>query len=188
MEHPVRRGDIWMVELKGEGKMLRGLHPCVITSNYLCLVNSPLIQIVPISSSSSPKPFHVAIEGCGLNSKSSILIEQITTINKTALKYQIGKINLEKIDEIDKKISAQLGIRNNYSLDMFQEIKSMLDEIQELDRYLNDEYNDEIFAERESLLKDLERYCINHSIAIDLHKFNSKYSLRNAGEVNVRAV
>jgi mRNA interferase MazF len=183
-QQSIRRGDIWMVELEESYQyMLKGLHPVVLLSNFRCLKNSPLIQVAPISSKPKCQPFHVEVEGCGLNNKSIILVEQVTTINKSALKHQIGKLDYNTMSEVESAISMQLGFQNNYNLDMFTNIKNMLDELEELDSYLKIEYSVEISEERQILLKDLEKYCINHSIKIDLQKFN-----RNVGDAHVRAV
>lgn len=181
----IRRGDIWMVELKESYQyMLKGLHPCVVISNFKACNKSPIIQIIPISSKPKSMPMHVELEGCGLNKKSICLVEQITTINRDALRFQLGKVSFEKMQEIQEKVNMQLGFTSTYNIEMFQKIKEMLDELEELDRYLQAEYNDEIQEEREDLLSDLSRYCVNHSISLDLSKFY--YGKR--GEENVKAV
>lgn len=181
----IRKGDIFMVQLSETNYQycLRGLHPCVVMSNFRACNKSPLIQIIPISSKPKSQPMHVEIEGSGLSVKSILLCEQVTTINKSALRFSLGKVSYEKMVEIEDAVSRQLGMQNDYNIEMFQTVKLMLDELEELDRYLSTEYTDEVATEREILLKDLQRYCINHSIKIDLQKF-----VGNVGEAHAKAI
>lgn len=155
--------------------MLKGLHPCVVVSNWKACECSPIIQIIPISSKPKSMPMHVELDtDCGLSKNSICLVEQLTTINKNSLKYQLGKVNLGKMTEIESSILKQLGITNNYNMDMFVKVKSYLDEIEELDRFLKNRDNKIVEEEREQLVKDLERYCINHSIRVDTSYLKQK--------------
>lgn len=170
-----------MVDLKESYPyMLKGLHPCLLLSNYHCLSHSPIIQVIPISSSSKPMPMHVELNSdCGLDKeKSYALCEQITTVGKNALKYQIGKVSYTQLNQIQQATMMQLGFSNNVTnMEDFKEVSRMIENIEELDRYLKTFKSDEILEERRIALKCLENYVIHHSINIDLGKFyNEKFN------------
>jgi mRNA interferase MazF len=165
-----------MVELKETYNfMCRGLHPCLIIGNYLGLQHSPIVQVIPISSKSKSMPMHVELsKDCGLSKDSICLVEQITSINRSEIRYQLGKISYEKMLEVESALMKQMGVTNNYSLDTFKKVKTMLDEIEELNRFLVSRKNVEIERERDILIKDLERFCINYSIKIDISTIKSE--------------
>lgn len=182
----IRRGDIWIAEIDNNCKfLLRGRHPVIILSNYKACNHSPILNIIPITSKNKlniPAHVHLGRE-CGLDMDSTALCEQLLPISRQNLLYQIGKCSLEKMDEIKKAIDNQLGFATEYKLDVFEDIKRMLDNIQELDGYLLSVSDIEVLKEREIAIKCLERYCINHSVSLDINKYT------NAGDGSyVRAV
>ena len=110
----VRRSDIFMAELKGEGTLLQGKHPVLVLS---CQVNnkfSDLINILPITSKLGNNPSNVLLgTETGLLHESSIRTNQILTISKSDILFKIGFINLQKMEEVAKVLMEQLGIKNN---------------------------------------------------------------------------
>ena len=60
-------------------------------------------------------PTHVEIEagGNGLSKNSTVLMEQLRTIDKTRLKERIGTIDRNRLPEINEALSVSLGIQND---------------------------------------------------------------------------
>ncbi|MBZ9635528.1 type II toxin-antitoxin system PemK/MazF family toxin [Clostridium sp. FP1] len=119
----VRRADIFMAELEGKGDLLKGKHPILVIS---CQDNnkfSNLINIIPLTSTINTDSHNNVIIGmeCGLLHESKLLSNQIQTINKNDILFKIGFINLEKMQEVQKVLLQQLGIKNSWGcLKMYQ--------------------------------------------------------------------
>lgn len=190
MEHKqiiIRRGDIFLANcIESYKYVLKGERPVIILSNYLACENSPLLNVVPITSNLKALPSHVIIgTECGLNEESIAVCEQIFPISKNNLLYYIGKCSYSKMAEIKKAIDIQLGFSNNVNnLKDLEEVKRQIENIEELDRYLETENNVEIIKERGLALKCLEHFCINHSInSINLSRFYAKDLKKEGWEV-----
>lgn len=180
----IRRGDIWLTKLKESYEfVLKEEHPVVILSNWKACNKSDLIQIVPITSKDKINiPAHVAIGmEYGLDTESTILCEQIQTINKDALLHKIGYCDTNKIDEIQEALNAQLGFTNELKLDVFEEIKEKINDIEELNRYLEKDYSIEIIRERDLIIKCLTKFCLNNKIRLDLSKYTNINILEGVG-------
>lgn len=109
-----RNGDIFWANLGEDmdgGSLQSGMRPVLIVSNDKANQYSPVINIVPITSRllKNNLPTHVLIDGCGLQ-RSIILVEQITSINKTRLKGYVGTI---KKTDIEKSVKHAIGIQLN---------------------------------------------------------------------------
>lgn len=109
MKQSIRRGDIFYAELIGRGSQQTGLRPVIIYSNNTNNIFSPTLNVIPLSAELKELCVHVLIEGCGLKEPSMALLEQLTTINKTQIKYKIGKLTLNYMKEIDRAADIQLG-------------------------------------------------------------------------------
>ncbi len=111
--------DIWTAELplvKGS-HIQGGFRPVLVVSNNACNRTSSVISIVPLTS--KPKkpnfPTHVVLEGGGLKARSIALCEQLTLIDKKALRKKLGAIVTEASQEaIRKAIAIQLGLQIQY--------------------------------------------------------------------------
>jgi mRNA interferase MazF len=64
------------------------------------------------TSSGKAYPFQVSLENeeCGLNRPSTILLEQILTVDKRRLVEKIGQIGPEKLHEVEKAVHNSLGL------------------------------------------------------------------------------
>lgn len=109
MRQNIRRGDIFCAELIGKGSQQTGLRPVIVYSNNTNNMFSPTLNVIPLSAELKDLCVHVLIEGCGLKEPSMALLEQLTTINKTQIKYKIGKLTLDYMRKIDKAADIQLG-------------------------------------------------------------------------------
>lgn len=187
----IRKGDIFVAELLKENYqcMLKGLHPCLVVSNFKACSFSSLVQIIPISSKPKSQPTHIELnESYGLNHPSILLVEQLTTISINNLKYQIGKISYTKMLEVEKAVNMQLGFSNTIvNLKDLKEVNRMIENIEELDRYLEsiEGHDIEILKEKELALKYLEKFLLNHDININLKQFYLKDYKTKGREVSV---
>lgn len=109
----IKRGQIYQANLgKQDGSIQAGNRPVVIVSNNLNNKFSPTVNVLPITSKTKNNiPVHVDIGITeGLQQLSTVLVEQMVTINKNQLTKLIGKCNMSKMYEIEKAILIQSGI------------------------------------------------------------------------------
>lgn len=110
MNRKIRRGDIFLAILNGEGSQQTGKRPVVIYSNDQNNTHSPVVNVLPITSEKRDLCVHVFIDKCcGLENNSVVLTEQITTINKYQLIRKVGKLEEVDMERIDRAIDIQLG-------------------------------------------------------------------------------
>ncbi len=106
------RGELYYAELDPIiGSEQGGTRPVLIIQNNKGNKYSPTIIICPLTTKSkSILPTHIKIENIkGIKENSILLIEQLRVIDKKRLKDRIGKINKEKMKEVDKALDIALG-------------------------------------------------------------------------------
>lgn len=111
MENTIRRGDIYTVNLgEGFGSIQGGLRPCIVISNNIGNHYAPVVMIAPLTTRTKHGiPTHVSISAeLGLPYNSTILYEQVMTINKTQLESRVGHRTMNATD--DKAIAIALGL------------------------------------------------------------------------------
>ena len=114
----IRRGDIYYVDLGSErqrqGSIQYGIRPCVVCGNNLQNRFSEVIMISPITSSRKKKsiPTHLELkaEECNLKTDSTVLFEQIITIQKSQLREKISSLSDDIMKEVNDKLMISLGI------------------------------------------------------------------------------
>ena len=115
---PVYRGDVFYYDLgKQEGSLQSGLRPVVIVSNNKGNKYSSTVIVATITSKPdlTDLPTHADLTvDCakflrGNLKKSTILFEQIFTINKSDLKEKICNINLDKY-KFRQPLKISLGL------------------------------------------------------------------------------
>lgn len=109
----IKRGEVYQANLgKQEGSIQAGVRPVVIVSNNLNNKFSPTVNILPITSKTKNNiPVHVEIGITeGLSQLSTVLVEQVVTINKNQLTKLIGQCSEQKMYQIEKAILLQNGI------------------------------------------------------------------------------
>ncbi|MBQ6935624.1 MAG: type II toxin-antitoxin system PemK/MazF family toxin [Clostridia bacterium] len=114
----IKRGDIYYVDLGSErqrqGSIQYGIRPCVVCGNNLQNRFSEVIMISPITSSRKKKsiPTHLELkaEECNLKTDSTVLFEQIITIQKSQLREKISSLSDEIMQEVNDKLMISLGI------------------------------------------------------------------------------
>ncbi|HBI60885.1 MAG TPA: growth inhibitor PemK [Lachnospiraceae bacterium] len=111
-----KQGDIFMARLEKDeknGSLQYGIRPVVVVSNNAANKFSPIITILPITSSKTKKkiPTHVDVKDCGLSKQSTILAEQIISISKTNLIHKMGSIKETMYEnQLKKALQIQLGL------------------------------------------------------------------------------
>ncbi len=111
----VIRGGIYLVDLRERvGSEQGGLRPVVVIQNDNGNRFSPTTIICPLTSKNKQmKETHVILtpDDCGVIMDSTVLCEQITTIDKSRIKSKVGEIrNPQKICDIEEKILISFGI------------------------------------------------------------------------------
>ncbi len=113
INYKIERGQIYMANLgQGKGSIQGGSRPVVVISNPLNNKYSPTINVLPITSKTKNNlPVHVDIgKECGLITESTVLVEQLITINKSQLISLVGKCTFKKMRDIAKAIMIQINL------------------------------------------------------------------------------
>ena len=116
------RGDIWFAALKNShgSYVFEGYHPVLVISNNETNYRSAAITVIPITSNTQHQylPTQVAINEYDLARvasdfsfrNGSILLDQITTIDKAILRGYIGRVKNDKLTQIEDALRQQLGM------------------------------------------------------------------------------
>ena len=111
----VRRGDIFLVNLEPiKGSEQGGLRPCVIIQNDYGNRYSPLTIIAPVTSKIYEKEFptNVFIRKIDskLNKDSTIMLNQIRTIDKTRLIKKVCSLDFYNMNKVDRALKISIGL------------------------------------------------------------------------------
>lgn len=110
------RGQIVDVNLPHIGGSIQsGERPCVIIGNNTGNYYSPILIVIPLTSSTTKTkiPTHMWVEANdenGLEVNSMALAEQIMTITKTMVIKERGSIKVSELEELDEKIKISLAL------------------------------------------------------------------------------
>jgi mRNA interferase MazF len=95
--------EIWMADLgERSGSLQSGRRPVLIVSNDKNNKYSSVLNVIPMTTKMNKRnlPCHVEIydyEKFGLNAPSTIMVEQLTVVDKESLMFRVGKINDDRI-------------------------------------------------------------------------------------------
>ena len=95
--------EIWMADLgERSGSLQSGRRPVLIVSNDKNNRYSSVLNVIPMTTKMNKRnlPCHVEIydyEKFGLNAPSTIMVEQLTVVDKKDPMFRIGKINDDRI-------------------------------------------------------------------------------------------
>ena len=109
----IKRGEIYLANLGNrDGSIQSGIRPVLIISNDINNKFSPTVNVLPITSRAKNNiPVHVNVGYSeGLSQESTLLTEQMVTVNSSQLEDYIGKVNRYKMYEVEKAIMLQNGI------------------------------------------------------------------------------
>ncbi len=110
-----KRGDIvWVKFPISDGREQSGTRPALIIQNDQGNKFSPCVIVAPITSQQKkPMITHVALtpnENNGLVKESTVLTEQILTVDKKRITGKIGKVSENMIICINRAIMASLAL------------------------------------------------------------------------------
>ena len=117
MEHTYLRGDIFYADLgEGIGSEQSGYRPVVIIQNNIGNKYSPTVIVAAITSRIKHHrlPTHVNLNGrqCGLHNESTIMLEQLRTLDKRRLLGYAGTVGKGKMREVNTALEISIGIKD----------------------------------------------------------------------------
>mgnify|MGYP004619295087 FL=1 len=110
----IKRGEIYAVDFgTGFGSEQGGTRPSLILQNDIGNKHSPTTIVAAITGrkTKAALPTHVAIMTSGLKTESTVLLEQIRTIDKARLGEYIGRLDSKTLAAVDRAIVVSLGIK-----------------------------------------------------------------------------
>ena len=111
----IKRGDIFLINLEPiKGSEQGGIRPCLIIQNNYGNKYSPLTIIAPITSKIYSKEFPTNVfldkKDSRLNKDSTILLNQIRTIDKKRIIKRLNSLNEHIIRKINLAIKISLDL------------------------------------------------------------------------------
>ena len=111
----IKRGDIYYADLAPVvGSEQGGTRPVLIIQNDVGNRHSPTVIAAAITSRQGKKPLptHIRLEDspCGLEQESTVLLEQVRTIDRTRLKEYIGRVDRATMRDVDHAITVSFGL------------------------------------------------------------------------------
>lgn len=115
MKNGIQRGDLFYADLTPVvGSEQGGVRPVVIIQNDAGNRHSPTVIAAAITSRTEKRklPTHIRLpEDChGLHRDSTVLLEQVRTIDRTRLREYIGKLNADTMQCVDRAIAVSFGL------------------------------------------------------------------------------
>lgn len=115
---PIQRGDIYYADLTPvTGSEQGGIRPVLIVQNDIGNQHSPTVIAAAITGYEKGKrqPTHVWLKGsfCGLFRDSTVLLEQLRTLDKSRLGEYMGSVGGDKMREVDTALSVSVGLRKH---------------------------------------------------------------------------
>lgn len=114
MIRKVKRGEIYYADLSPVvGSEQSGIRPVLIIQNDRDNERSPTTIVAAITSSKTKPqlPTHVVFTAECLPYESTVLLEQIRTIDKSRLSDCVGEIERITMENVDRAIVACFGIK-----------------------------------------------------------------------------
>ncbi len=110
----MKRGDIYFANLDPViGSEQGGVRPVLIIQNDLGNRFSPTVIILPLTSKMGKAPLrtHVPLQPPqgGLKKPSIVLCEQVRTLEKVRLTSYIGRLQPDKLLQVDRALAIALG-------------------------------------------------------------------------------
>lgn len=111
----IKRGEIFLINLESiRGSEQGGIRPCLIIQNNQGNLYSPLTIIAPITSKTFTKEYptnvFISKENSKLEKDSTILLNQIRTIDKQRIIKKVGSLDFFTIKKVDIALKISLAI------------------------------------------------------------------------------
>jgi len=115
MRDRINRGDIFYADLTPNvGSEQGGVRPVLIVQNDLGNKYSPTVIAAAITSKTTKNklPTHVVLEAekCGLPVTSTVLLEQVRTLDKSRLRSKVGSVNEDVMKHVDACLLVSFGL------------------------------------------------------------------------------
>lgn len=114
MTQPIRRGDIFTVDLEPvRGSEQGKARPALVIQNDIGNRYSPTVIVAAITSGSHTHfDVNVRIEAPegGLANDSLVLLNQIRTVDKTRLGRYWGRVSVQTMARVDEALKISLGL------------------------------------------------------------------------------
>lgn len=110
----IKRGEIYFADLSPMvGSEQTGLRPVLILQNDSGNRYSPTTIVAAITSRKTKPdlPTYVKVSAEGLPLESTVLLEQIKTIDKFRLDEYVGRLDKDTMGKVDYAIITSLGIK-----------------------------------------------------------------------------
>ncbi|EGS9999349.1 type II toxin-antitoxin system PemK/MazF family toxin [Clostridium perfringens] len=113
------RGDIFYADLPDQkGSEQNGLRPVVIIQNNLGNKYGRTLIVAPITSRDKKDlPVHSEIYNNSLEKDSTILLEQVTTIDKNKVKEFVGHLTRNELKKLNIALARSVGLMDLSSLE-----------------------------------------------------------------------
>lgn len=116
---PILRGDIYYADLSpATGSEQGGVRPVLVIQNNVGNQHSPTIIAAAITGyvKGRRQPTHVRLKGadCGLVRDSTVLLEQLRTLDKSRLSEYVGCVGRDKMREVDAALNISVGLAETY--------------------------------------------------------------------------
>ncbi|MDM0612398.1 type II toxin-antitoxin system PemK/MazF family toxin [Clostridium perfringens] len=113
------RGDIFYADLPDQkGSEQNGLRPVVIIQNNLGNKYGRTLIVAPITSRDKKYlPVHSEIYNNSLEKDSTILLEQVTTIDKNKVKEFVGHLTRNELKKLNIALARSVGLMDLNSLE-----------------------------------------------------------------------
>lgn len=113
----IKRGDIILANLEPiKGSEQGGIRPCLVIQNNIYNEYSPTTIITPFTSKSYKKDYPTNIfilkEDSGLDKDSTILLNQIKTIDKFRIIKKISRLDSTIMKRVDIALKISLSLEN----------------------------------------------------------------------------
>lgn len=120
-ERNVYRGDLYYADLSPvTGSEQGGVRPVLVVQNNIGNRHSPTVIVAAITSRTTKAklPTHVRIarEESGLKCNSTILLEQVRTIDRCRLREYIGQLPSCQMAQADDALLTSLGLKNETAI------------------------------------------------------------------------
>ena len=117
--HEIHRGELYKADLRPVvGTEQGGIRPVLILQNNMGNRHSPTVIAAPVTSKMGKArlPTHVSLNkhSSGLHCGSTILLEQLRTIDKSRLKGRIGMLSEPEMKRIDWALGISIGLAEGY--------------------------------------------------------------------------
>lgn len=110
----IKRGDIYYADLSPVvGSEQGGIRPVLVVQNNVGNRHSPTVIIAVLTSKPKRKlPTHINIKSGEGNiaMDSTVLLEQLRTIDKFRLQKYVGSVSQEVMDQVDRAMLISLGL------------------------------------------------------------------------------